>query len=102
MRVRQSRDSERITIRWPRFIGHCRAEYVPSMPPPHRNTVLINALAAVPGVISVHTLQNLKGLHISVVSRSSNAGRYAYNDILGVFKRLGYELVEDESQEGSE
>jgi hypothetical protein len=96
------RDSERITIRWPRFVGHYRAEYVLSMSPPHRNTELVNALATLPGVISVHTLQNLKGLHISVVSRSSNAGRYVYNDILGVFKRLGYELIEDESQEGSE
>jgi hypothetical protein len=100
MGAHDKRDSERITIRWPRYVGHYRAEYVPSMSPPHRNTGLINTLASLPGVISVQTLQNLKGLHISVVSRSSKAGRYVYNDIHGVFKRLGYELVETgESQE---
>ena len=102
MSVHERRDSERVTIRWPRFVGHYRAEYVPSMLSPHRNTELINELASLPGVISVQTLQNLKGLHISVVSRSSNAGRYVYNEIYGVFKRLAYELVDTgESQEES-
>jgi hypothetical protein len=102
MSTHEKRASERITIRWPRDIIRYRAEYLPSMMPPHRNIELINALASLPGVISVQTMKNFKGLYINVTSRSSRVGRYVYNDIYGVFKRLGYELVEDDSQEGSE
>jgi hypothetical protein len=102
MGARENRDSERITIRWPRQTGLYRAEYPPSMTPPHRNIGLINALASLPGVISVRTMNNNKGLYIDVATRSSRLGRYVYNEIYAVFKRLGYELVEDESQEGSE
>lgn len=96
MGTHETRDSERITIRWPRDIGRYRAEYPPSMTPPHRNIELINALASLPGVISVRTMENLKGLYINVTTRSSRIGRYVYNDIYGVFKRLGYELVESD------
>ena len=102
MRVHGRWDSEKITIRWPTLPGRYRAEYPPSMLPPHRNIELMNALASLPGVISVQTMKNLKGLYIDVYSRSTRLGRYAYSDIYGVFKRLGYELVEDDSQEGSE
>jgi len=102
MGARERRLSDRITVRWPSRVGHYRAEYLPSMSPPHRNVELIDALASLRGVISVQTMNNLKGLYINAHTRSSSDGRYAYNAIYGVFKRLGYELVEtDESQERS-
>jgi hypothetical protein len=95
-------ESEKITIRWPHQTGLYRAEYPPSMTPPHRSIELINALASLPGVISVRTMNNNKGLYINAATRNTSLGRYVYNQVYGVFKRLGYELVEDESQEGSE
>jgi len=102
MGAHQNRDSEKVTIRWPSRTGRYLAEYVPSMRPPHRNTGLIDELAHLPGVIGVRTLDNLKGLHISAVTRNSTAGRYVYNAVYAAFKRHGYELIEsDESQERS-
>ena len=92
---RERRLSDRITVRWPSRVGHYRAEYLPSMLPPHRNVELIDALSSLRGVISVQTMNNLKGLYINVHTRSSSDGRYAYNAIYGVFKRLDYELIEN-------